>query len=253
VSQLATRDYTDATSDRDDISPQPSERALAALPTFALAQRDEWERLPERDRRLLTPEVVARLTRGLDVDEYTLADLVRLERQRRQTLETLRVGNELTDTEFRMLRFLQRNEGRTMTYLQIARYLWGSGPNGVKARQLVTHYGYQAPMIVQMHNLAWSIRRKLEIDPLRPQHLCNVRGVGYRWYPRPPSINDGEDYERRAVESDTLREQVQRELGIVEGEYIAEARDGQQYFTRVQPGPEHPDHPYGELPGGTEE
>jgi hypothetical protein len=64
-----------------------------------------------------------------------------------------------------------------------------------------------------LHVLAHQIRYKLEIDPLRPQHLANVRSVGYVWYADPPSLNDGIDYERRVSQYQILRHEMQALIG----------------------------------------
>src|SRR3954467_3598373 len=93
-----------------------------------LEDRPEIERaLTPQDRALLTPEVVARWTRDLGPDdEVDPTDIVRLEKGRQRTLQTIRQGPELTDLEFKLVRYLQRHAGRTRTYVQIAHQLWGS-------------------------------------------------------------------------------------------------------------------------------
>jgi hypothetical protein len=211
----------------------------------------EWRELTDAQRRHLTPEALARWTDGLHPDDYTLAQIADLERRRQVALRTLRAGADLTDTEYSLVRYLQRNEGRTVTYLQMARHLWSTPERPVTAALLASHHGYAAPMVITLHGMVSTIRRKLEIDPWRPQHLCNVRGVGYRWYSAAPSLDDGEDYDRRARESVTQREQVRRELGLVEGEFVVIEgidRDGTVFETRFGVGPEHRD--YQEALGG---
>jgi two-component system, OmpR family, KDP operon response regulator KdpE len=81
--------------------------------------------------------------------------------------EALRAGVkiQLTPVEFRVLAALVREAGRVLTHRQILREVWG--PGSVEQ----THY-----VRVYMGHL----RRKLERDPARPQHLLTEPGVGYR-------------------------------------------------------------------------
>jgi hypothetical protein len=204
---------------------------------------DEWLNLPDRDRALVTTETVYKWTEGLHEDDWTVADIVRLERKRQTSLQTLRSGAELGDLEWRMLRYLQRNEGRTCTYLQLARHLWGT------ARQPVTAYslrrsgmGYDSPMVRHIWVIISVIRKRLEIDPLRPQHLATVRGVGYRWYSQPPSLHDGEDYAKRALETERQRDQMRAVFGLTEGGPIDPLDDVDGLPSRFSLGPEHPDY-----------
>jgi hypothetical protein len=216
------------------------------------ARREEWDALSPSDRKLLTPEALARWTSDLADEDYSLAEIVMFERRRRGTLQTLRQGAELTDMEWKLLRYLQRNEGRNVSYLRIARHLWGSPANPITPATLRSgaNVAYEAPLIRQIQTYVYKLRQKIEIDPLRPQHLANIRGVGYRWYSRPPSADDGENYERRAIEIERDRAEMQAVLGITEGEFtVVEARDrdGRPFETRVWFGPEHPD---GQRPDG---
>jgi hypothetical protein len=221
---------------------QPHSTALAKT-----VNANDWYALSAADRRLLTPAVIEKWTRGLAPDEIDLVEVVRLERSRTDTLRTLRQGVELTDREWQLVRYLSRSAGQVRTYLQIARHLWQTPANPISPRSLMSLDAgrrYNGAMITTIHVLVSQIRRKLEIDPLRPQHLANVRGVGYVWYNAPPSLDDGIDYGRRATEHAMLREEIQREWGIYEGEVLVVMdRDGRPFETRVLPGPEHPDRP----------
>lgn len=189
-----------------------------------VTQRPEWATLSLRDCALLTPEVVLRWAPDLDAGDCTLHDIARFERKRRENIQTLRTGAELQDQEWKLLRYLQRREGSTCTYLEIARHLWQTPVRRITAQSLISmdagKYGFGG-MVTTIQGMVHDIRRKLEIDPLRPQHLANIRGVGYRWYSAAPSLDDGENYERRATESAVLREKLYREMGLVEGEFVA--------------------------------
>jgi two-component system KDP operon response regulator KdpE len=71
----------------------------------------------------------------------------------------------LTPIEFKILVELARQPGRVITQRQLVRAVWGGGP------------------VDQSHTLrvhVAALRRKIEIDPARPQWLLTEAGVGYR-------------------------------------------------------------------------
>lgn len=206
------------------------------LDTLAPPGRDdEFRALSVPDRRLLTPAALARWTAGLADDEYTLADVVALERQRQRSLATVRDGIELTDLEFQVVRQLQRHEGRVVTFAALIRVLWPDDARGSSDRALWERNGTFYRHTRHLHQLMSTIRRKLELDPLRPQHLVSIRGVGYRWYSRPPARDDGEDYTARADEARELRYQIRGFRGE-----LPPPRDPQT--GKFGPGPDHPDY-----------
>jgi hypothetical protein len=214
------------------------------VPSGALERRQEnpLARIPEADRRLLSPQVITRWSSDLAPDDLTpelLSEIAQLERNRQKSLKTLRSTAELTDLEFRLVRYLQKSEGRTRTYLQLAHHLWGTPEHPITAAMLRAHHGYAAPMVASIQVLVCNIRKKLEIDPLRPQHVATIRGVGYRWYSAPPSLDDGEDYARRAIESSVLRQHMQHELGIIDDPALGEMPDDWEPGMPVL-GPEYP-------------
>jgi DNA-binding response OmpR family regulator len=73
---------------------------------------------------------------------------------------------DLTPTEFKLLTAFVRHPGRVLTREQLLDEVWG---RGVFVTERVVDN--------QMTNL----RKKIEPEPSRPRHLCNVRGVGYRF------------------------------------------------------------------------
>ena len=74
---------------------------------------------------------------------------------------------DLTGTEFKVLSYLVRHAGRTVTKLQLLTNVWG--------------YDSYDPNLVEVHVSA--LRRKF--DPDGPRYITTVRGAGYR-FDRPP-------------------------------------------------------------------
>lgn len=79
----------------------------------------------------------------------------------------------LTPVEYRLLALLAAHEGQVLTHRQLLREVWG--PNSI------AHGHY---LRIYMGHL----RRKLETDPARPQHLLTETGVGYRFVVDPPQV-----------------------------------------------------------------
>ena len=71
----------------------------------------------------------------------------------------------LTNSEFRLLELLAGSPERVFTRRELIRHLWES-----------EHVGNQRACDTHIVNL----RRKIEVDPVRPARLLTVRGVGYK-------------------------------------------------------------------------
>jgi two-component system KDP operon response regulator KdpE len=74
----------------------------------------------------------------------------------------------LTPTEWRLLELLVRNPGRLISQRQILDQVWGPGYENAQGNLRL----YVA-----------QLRRKLEEEPSRPQHLRTEPGMGYRFEP----------------------------------------------------------------------
>ncbi len=82
---------------------------------------------------------------------------------------TVKKNNErikLTSTEFNLLSLFAKNEGRVLTHQFILKEIWGVG------YQSETQY---------LRVFVASLRKKIEDDPDRPQHIITESGVGYRF------------------------------------------------------------------------
>jgi two-component system KDP operon response regulator KdpE len=72
---------------------------------------------------------------------------------------------KLTPHEFDLLRVLAENEGKLLTHAAILRAVWGP------AYQVESNY---------LHVYVSQLRRKVEVDPRRPQLIRTEPGAGYR-------------------------------------------------------------------------
>ncbi len=73
---------------------------------------------------------------------------------------------KLTSTEYSLLSLLVRNEGKVLTHQFLLKEIWG--PSYLHQSQ------YLRVFIAQL-------RKKIESDPNRPQHITTESGVGYRF------------------------------------------------------------------------
>lgn len=75
----------------------------------------------------------------------------------------------LTPKEFELLAFFAHNPGRALSRVDLLRGVWAD--DDVVSRVIDT--------------AMLGLRKKLENDPAAPRHFVSVRGVGYRFDPRP--------------------------------------------------------------------
>ena len=73
---------------------------------------------------------------------------------------------KLTSTEYSLLALFAQNEGKVLTHQYLLRAVWGPG--------FINQSQYLRVFIAQ-------IRKKIETDPNRPEHLLTESGVGYRF------------------------------------------------------------------------
>jgi two-component system, OmpR family, alkaline phosphatase synthesis response regulator PhoP len=138
----------------DDYLPKATELAILLARVKGLLRRSHWSTVPQ--------------------DRYTFAgrtiDFDALE---------LRVGNRvlaLTRMEADLLRYLVNREGVAVSRKAMLEDVWG-----------VREDTDTRPI----DNFIVRLRRYIEHDPARPEHLLTVRGVGYRFLSRPPGSDGG--------------------------------------------------------------
>ena len=73
---------------------------------------------------------------------------------------------KLTSTEYSLMALFAKNEGKVLTHQYLLRAVWGPG--------FINQSQYLRVFIAQ-------IRKKIETDPNRPEHLLTESGVGYRF------------------------------------------------------------------------
>ena len=134
----------------DDYLPKPTELAILLARIGGLLRRSRWLRRAE-DRYAFAGKTI-------DFD----------------TLE-LRVGDRalpLTLMEANLLRFLVAHEGKAVSRKSMLEQVWGVRED-TDTRAI--------------DNFIVRLRRYIESEPARPQHLLTVRGVGYRFIANPES------------------------------------------------------------------
>lgn len=76
---------------------------------------------------------------------------------------------KLTTTEYNLLALFAKNDGKVLTYEFVLRAIWGPG--------FIRQSQYLRVFVAQL-------RKKIEEDPNRPEHLLTESGVGYRFRSR---------------------------------------------------------------------
>lgn len=74
---------------------------------------------------------------------------------------------KLTSTEFQLLSLFAKNEGRVLTHQFLLKEIWGIG------YQSETQY---------LRVFVGTLRKKIEDNPNKPDHIITESGVGYRFH-----------------------------------------------------------------------
>ncbi len=149
-------------SGADDYLAKPFELPILLARLQGLLRRTEWLRQPQAQE----PATHAlRTDAGADeFDEFSFnggaIDFANLELRAKGTT------TRLTVMEAELLRHLVRNRGKVVSRKSILEEVWGLRED-TDTRAI--------------DNFIVRLRRYLEDDPSRPEHLLTVRGVGYRF------------------------------------------------------------------------
>ncbi len=156
-------------SGADDYLPKPFDLAILLARIRSLLRRRDWGQTLLSD-----PPAEVRVAEPKDADALREFDVYVFEDKQVDfgTLE-LRADDKvfrLTLMEAELLRHLIRNSGRVVSRKNILEEVWG------------LHEDTDTRAI---DNFIVRLRRYIEKDPAHPQHLLTVRGVGYRFMPKP--------------------------------------------------------------------
>jgi DNA-binding response OmpR family regulator len=152
-------------SGADDYLPKPFELPILLARLQGLLRRREWSRIHPPRSSASQPEDAGRLA---EYDAFTfdgrVIDFGKLE------LRVKKNSIQLTLMEAELLRYLVRSSGRVVSRKSILEEVWG------------LHEDTDTRAI---DNFIVRLRRYIEDDPSKPEHLLTVRGVGYRFVPNP--------------------------------------------------------------------
>ena len=135
----------------DDYLTKPFELSILIARIKSLLRRKQWLRAPAGDRFVFG-------TRTIDFENMEIL-----------------VGDRkmpLTLMEANLLRYMIRNEGKTISRKSILEEVWGVRED-TDTRAI--------------DNFVVRLRRYIEDDASSPKHLQTVRGVGYRFVAEPPA------------------------------------------------------------------
>jgi DNA-binding response OmpR family regulator len=154
----------------DDYLPKPFELPIFLARLNGLLRRSEWLRsAPKKAEKI--GDVVAQ-SESEDSNEVLDEEIFRLDGKTIDfgTLELRGKDSiiQLTLMEAKLLRHLIENRGRTVSRSSILEDVWG------------LHEDTDTRAI---DNFIVRLRRYLEENPSKPEHLLTVRGVGYRFVP----------------------------------------------------------------------
>ena len=154
----------------DDYLPKPFNLQILLARIQSLLRRRDWARTLADDssNREVKPSVVASADTPQEFEVYAFAG-----RQVDFAMLELRAKGKiyrLTLMEAELLRHLIHSEGKVVSRKQILEQVWG------------LHEDTDTRAI---DNFIVRLRKYIEQDPSRPQHLLTVRGVGYRFLADP--------------------------------------------------------------------
>jgi two-component system KDP operon response regulator KdpE len=112
-----------------------------------------------RIRSVLRSTTTGESVTVIDCDELQIDLSSRIVKKNKETVK-------LTATEYTLLTLLAKNEGKVLTHQFLLKQVWGPG--------YINQSQYLRVFIAQL-------RKKIENDPNRPEHIITESGVGYRF------------------------------------------------------------------------
>lgn len=149
-------------SGADDYLPKPFDLDILLARVHSLLRRRAWSSGP------------APVISSIDKDEAPFEFDGRMVDFRALELRTERGSFKLTLMEVDLLRYLIRNQGLPVSRKQILKEVWNL-PADMDTRAI--------------DNFVVRLRRYIEDEPSKPQHLLTVRGVGYKFVASITSTN----------------------------------------------------------------
>lgn len=129
-----------------------------------MTKRRTPDPISEKELQLLRHFV--RTTFGPNAERLTAADVGRLHADfRAGTMTSAGTSVATSATELKLLRYLLQHKGEVVTRDEIFRDVWGYD---------------EPPSSRSIDNYILQLRKKIERDPAKPQHLLTVRGAGYK-------------------------------------------------------------------------
>jgi two-component system alkaline phosphatase synthesis response regulator PhoP len=141
-------------SGADDYLPKPFDLNILLARIHSLLRRRAWSNEPPPSATTIEKDEVPFEFAGRTVDFRALE------------LRTNKGNFKLTLMEVDLLRYLIRNQGLPVSRKQILNEVWGL-PADMDTRAI--------------DNFIVRLRRYIEDEPSKPQHLLTVRGVGYKF------------------------------------------------------------------------
>ena len=149
-------------SGADDYLPKPFELSVLLARLHALLRRREWFHRDQTNAADQDAEQITPIDDGPEEFHFAgrVIDFANLELRTSQ--QTIR----LTLMEAQLLRYLVKHEGKVVSRKAILEEVWGLNED-TDTRAI--------------DNFIVRLRKYIEDDPSKPQHLLTVRGVGYRF------------------------------------------------------------------------
>jgi len=151
-------------SGADDYLPKPFELSVLLARLHALLRRREWFHRDETNAADKEAEQTTPIVEGTEEFHFAgrVIDFANLELRTSQ--QTIR----LTLMEAQLLRYLVKRQGKVVSRKSILEDVW----------DLAEDTDTRA-----IDNFIVRLRKYIEDDPTKPQHVLTVRGVGYRFVP----------------------------------------------------------------------